>query len=155
MTFNHAALRELLKRSALSQRDVGTAARVHEVTLSRVANGRLSGVEPSVVLRLARVLQVDPRVLDPQRRTRHRWSEWERRPEQPISINRFALRCFREHAAMTQTELAMWAVVVPGYISHLESGRRTNPTPSLREALADVLDVEIGAIEYPLDTPAS
>ena len=53
------------------------------------------------------------------------------------------IRAIRERCGMTQEELAEMTNVTIGYISHLETGKRTNPSVAVLRKLATALNVTV------------
>lgn len=53
------------------------------------------------------------------------------------------LRNLRKKAGVSQEELAQRVNVSTGYISHLETGRRDNPSIQLLTKIADALNVTV------------
>ena len=56
------------------------------------------------------------------------------------------LRKLREASGLTQEQLAKKVGVSQGYLAHLESGGRTNPSLALIRRLAKALKVKVGEL---------
>ena len=56
------------------------------------------------------------------------------------------LRNLRKNAGVSQEELAKRVNVSTGYISHLETGRRDNPSIQLLTKIAEALNVSVNDI---------
>ena len=53
------------------------------------------------------------------------------------------IKQLREHERLTQSQLALKVGVSTGYISHLETGKRVNPSLPVMLRLAEALNVTI------------
>ena len=53
------------------------------------------------------------------------------------------IKQLREHERLTQSQLALKVGVSTGYISHLETGKRVNPSLPVMLRLAEALNVTV------------
>lgn len=53
------------------------------------------------------------------------------------------IKKFRKEKNITQRKLAKLVNISPGYLSHLESGGRTNPSITVIKKIADILEKDI------------
>lgn len=55
---------------------------------------------------------------------------------------------YRKHLNMTLSEMATKVGISPGYLCHLENGSRSNPSRSVMEKIATVLESSVSDIFF-------